>query len=79
MLKSYRSSKTNVDLLVALPHTLLLAALLRYYYWQLCCDIGVLDGWVDFIPKWCVGGTEWCVGWIGMGCITAFVLITVLG
>ncbi|MFQ6629711.1 hypothetical protein Gotur_007026 [Gossypium turneri] len=29
---------------------LILAALLRCYYWQLCCDIGVLAGWVDFIP-----------------------------
>ncbi|MFQ6642532.1 hypothetical protein Gotur_017511 [Gossypium turneri] len=37
---------------------LILTALLRCYYWQLCCDISVLAGWVDFISIWCVGGTE---------------------
>ncbi|MBA0570342.1 hypothetical protein Golob_004014 [Gossypium lobatum] len=30
-----------------------------------------MAGWVDFIPTLYVGGTEWCVGWIGMGCIIA--------
>ena len=41
---------------------LLLEAVLRFYYWQFYCDIGVLTGWADFIPTWCVGGTELCVG-----------------
>ncbi|PPD99384.1 hypothetical protein GOBAR_DD03586 [Gossypium barbadense] len=31
-------------------------ALPRFYYWQFYCDIGVLAGWVDSIPTWCIGG-----------------------
>ncbi|MFQ6637115.1 hypothetical protein Gotur_013449, partial [Gossypium turneri] len=71
LIRSHGSPKTTMDLLVALPHILLLATLLRFYYLQLYCDIGVLAGWADFIPTWCVGGIEWCVGWIGICCIIA--------
>ncbi|KHG12229.1 putative G-protein coupled receptor [Gossypium arboreum] len=62
-------------ILVALPYLQFLAAMLHYYYWQLCCVIGVLAGWVDLYPHivcWLVR----VVCWLDLGrmhnCITLY-------